>query len=80
MSLRKILATALNQCFLLRVLPRTYPRSSMASAPIAYVPTLNERSDFLRKASEAAIFALAYSISGHFIQRDGVLNESTEDS
>ena len=50
----------------------------MASAPIAYVPTLNERLDFLRKASEAAIFALAYSISGHFIQRDGVLNESTE--
>jgi hypothetical protein len=37
--------------------------SSVASAPIAYVPTLNERLDFLRKASDTVIFSLVDSIS-----------------
>jgi hypothetical protein len=35
----------------------------MASVPIDYVPTLKERSDFLRKAFDTDIFALVDSIS-----------------
>jgi len=34
----------------------------MASVPFDYVPTLNERLDFLRKASDMVIFALVDSI------------------
>src|ERR1700678_1944802 len=38
------------------------PSSSMASVPVDYVPTLNKRLDFLRKASDTVIFALVDSI------------------
>jgi hypothetical protein len=36
---------------------------SMDSVPIAYVPTLNERLDFLRKGSDTDILALVDSVS-----------------